>query len=197
MRVPLPTTASSRAELAAALDPLTHGERLRWIYGLNRAQQYRLFALADGSLRADELVGVGQEVVVYQGKNGLPVGSRFQKRIARLGDRIVGYNHAESLFARFAGPGHFVVRDAPDGDGVWIDYRSPPTRRHLDFPPLIDNDRRLRGLVFGNLVDVLRRVSRHVFVGRAYKDKGRARTLAARVGSRLPTAPFVLVRMPR
>lgn len=200
--IPLPSTVGSLADLTGLLDNATHDARLAWAYRLGRKEQLALFRLAEGSaLSVDDCVGAEGEVVIHTGRNGLGLFNRFQKRFARQGDEVVGYNHNDqaggpfnALFVRIVGPGHYVAYDAPDGDGVWIDYRRLPARQHPDFPPLIDNDHGTRSLVFGNMVDVLRRVSRHVSIGDAFKDKGPPRTLGSRIGSWFPTAPFVLVR---
>ena len=197
-----PTETASLSELAAQLDNLGHAGRLAWAYGLNEREQKALCALAEGStLPPDEILNADGSVAIYPGRNGLPLFNRFQKRFARLGDEVVGYNHNDQLggplnfiVRRLVGPGHFTAYEGPDGDGLWIDYRRVPSRRHPEFPELIDNDHGIRALVFGNMVDVLRRVSDHVFIGDAFKDRSPARTLMSGLGSRLPTAPFVLVR---
>jgi hypothetical protein len=198
---PLPSTIADLAELTPVLDALTHGERLAWAYGLDESEQLALYALAhDQTLSVDDLVGNGQEVVIHPGRNGLPLFNRFEKRFARLGDEVVGYNHNDTiggplnfLVRRLIGPGHFLAYDTDAGE-VWIDYRRIPSRRHPDFPTLVDNDHGVRALVFGNMVDVLRRASANVYIGNAYKDKSAPRTWLSTLGSRLPTAPFVLVR---
>jgi hypothetical protein len=200
--IPLPSAARSLAELTQALDAVDHPTRVDWSRQLGRREQLALYALAEGSaLRVDDMVDAEGVVVIHTGRNGLALFNRFEKRFARQGDEIVGYNHNDGLGGpfnfiarRIVGPGHYVAYDAPDGDGVWVDYRRLPMRRHPSFPPLLDNDRGLRSLVFGNMVDVIRRVSKHVTIGDAFKNKSPPRTLGSRVGSWFPTAPFVLVR---
>ncbi len=138
------------------------------------------------------------------GRNGLDLFNLFEKRFARMGDAIVGYNHNDfgrlaSVAARVTGPGHYTAYASPEREGeVWIDYRKPPTVQHPDFPPLQGNEQGLPALVFGNMVDVLRRVSAHVSIGDSFKDFERPDrpSLLTRVGSKLPTAPFVLCRKP-
>lgn len=196
MPIPLPQEVTELAPLAAALDAAEHAERLSWIYRLSGAEQRWLYRLAEGgAVHADELVGEG--VTHHLGRNGLAVFNRFQKRFARSGDAVVGYNHNPGLIAPLVGPGHFTAVDSPAVPGeVWIDYRHLPAESHPDFPPLRDNERGIPALVFGNMVDVLRRVSAHVTIGNAYKDMPRDDVpgLLARLGSLLPTAPFVLCR---
>lgn len=205
--IPLPSTTSDLAEISGPLDATDHATRVAWMRGLGRAQQYALFKLAGGKLRvaAADLVADTGVVVVHEGKNGLAAFTRFQKRCVRLTDgTLAGYNdNADNgplafLVAFFAGPGHYTFYDAPGGEGeVWIDYRTVAREQHPDFPPLTDNDHGLRSLTFGNLVDVLRRVSRDVYVGDSFKDKSPPLTLGHRIGKLLPTAPFVLVTRPK
>jgi len=206
--IPLPTEVGELAELTAALDATDHAGRLSWAYALNGKQQYRLFDLAAGqlSVSAEDLHRGDGDVVVHSGRNGLALFNHFEKRCARQGDELVGFNHNEwpGLLGRVArrvtGPGHYVFYDSPDVPGeVWIDYRSIPSRAHPAFPPLVDNESGLRQLVFGNMVDVLRRVSTHVFIGDSFKDFPRDDTppLATRVASKLfATAPFILCQVP-
>ncbi|MCB9673546.1 MAG: hypothetical protein H6737_00425 [Alphaproteobacteria bacterium] len=200
--IPLPSQVSALEDLSGRLDNATHVQRLEWAYSLGQREQLALFELARGNpITVDDVVLDGEKVFIHQGRNGLVLFNRFEKRFARYGDEIVGYNHNDSiggpfnfLAKRVTGPGHYTAYAAPDGDGIWIDYRAIPTRRHPEFPPLRSNDHGLPALVFGNMVDVLRRASSHVLIGNAFKDKGPARTPLARFGSLFPTAPFVLVQ---
>lgn len=208
MDLPKPSTVSDVRTLADALDASTHEVRLSWIRSLGRSEQYALFELARGRpVRVDELVAEPGRVVRHLGKNGLPLFSWFEKRFVRLPDGSVGgYNHNEfgliaPIAAMVTGPGHFVAVDAPDGaPEVWIDYRRIPAIQHPDFPPLRTNESGLPALVFGDMVDVLRRVSRHVTIGDSFKGKyprPDAAPFLARMGATLfPTAPFVLCQEP-
>lgn len=208
MDLPKPSTVSDVRTLADALDASTHEVRLSWIRSLGRSEQYALFELARGRpVRVDELVAEPGRVVRHLGKNGLPLFSWFEKRFVRLPDGSVGgYNHNEfgliaPIAAMVTGPGHFVAVDAPDGaPEVWIDYRRIPAIQHPDFPPLQTNESGLPALVFGDMVDVLRRVSRHVTIGDSFKGKyprPDAAPFLARMGATLfPTAPFVLCQEP-
>ncbi len=203
--IPLPSSVGVLADLAARLDNASHADRMAWAYQLGEAEQLALFELCDGAegsrLTVDDVVLPNEGVFIHPGRNGLPRFNRFEKRFAKLGREVVGYNHNDQiggplnfLAKRITGPGHYTAYNGPNGNEIWIDYRAIPTRRHPEFPALIDNDHGLRALVFGNMVDVLRRVSRHVLIGNAFKDKSRGRTLLSRLGSRFPTAPFVLVQ---
>jgi len=209
MHIAKPTEVQELAELTAALDAADHPQRVDWCRSLNGAQLYRLFDLAKdgGPLKADDLVGDDGEVVIHKGKNGVPVFTYFEKRFVRLGDQIAGYNDGHEtapigapIYRMVTGPGHYICYDSPEVPGeVWVDYRTLPDTQCPEFPPLIDNDSGLRSLIFGNMVDIVRRVSDHVVVGDATKDLPPARPLGlgARIGRMLATAPFVLCQPPR
>ncbi len=198
-----PKDAPSLAPLTAALDAATPEDRKAWVRSLGGAEQKHLYALAQGNpVHVADLVGADGEVCIGDGRNGLPVLNRFQKRFSRLGSEVVGYNDNREiagllspLIAWFTGPGHFLAYDSPEVPGeVWIDYRTVSTAQHPDFPPLLDNEHGFRSLVFGNMVDILRRVSQHVFIGDAFKNLPRTTPmgLGCRIGSKLDTAPFAI-----
>jgi hypothetical protein len=201
--IPRPTEVKTLAELAEPLDAADHATRLEWIYSLGGKQQYALYALAQGSpVTVEELVRGPGVVVRHYGKNGLLLFNRFEKRFVRSPDGVVGYNHSDvnaivrPLYGWVTGPGHFVAYDSPEVPGeVWIDYRKVGTTQVPEFPPLRSNERGLPALIFGDMVDVLRRVSRKVFIGDSFKGKyprPDKAPLLARIGGLGPTAPFVL-----
>ena len=206
--IPKPSAVDRLSVLTELLDAATHEQRVAWIRSLDGTEQYRLFDLArDGApLRAADLHRGDREVVVHWGRNGLAMLNLFQKRCSVIDGQLAGYNHSEAprlirgLVTRITGPGHYVYYDAPESaNEVWIDYRRIATVQHPSFPPLIDNEGGLRQLVYGNLVDVIRRVSRHVFIGDSFKNLPRADRppLLTRVASRFgATAPFVLCQEP-
>lgn len=197
---------SDLASLAAKLDAATWDERLAWIRSLGRGEQYALYALAQGSpVRTRELVR-GDRVIRHHGRNGLPLFTKFEKRFSQVGDTVVGYNEPlvagviAPIYRAVTGPGHYTAYDSPEVEGeVWIDYRKVPTVRHPEFPPLASNESGLPALVFGDMVDILRRVSRDVFVGDSFKGKYPRETPApfsTKVARIFGTAPFVLLQEP-
>ena len=200
MTLPRLRDVTDIARLAEALDAATHEDRIGWMYSLNAKEQRKLFEMSKGRpVRLPELVGADGEQIRHFGKNGLPLFHHFEKRFARLGDEVVGYNHNAPLVALVTGPGHFLTYESPECPGeIWIDYRRLPTVPHADAPPLRSNERGLPALVFGNMVDVLRRVSKHVTIGDSFKtfDRPDPVPFLARIGSLFPTAPFVLCRAP-
>ena len=166
--IPLPTL-STLGPLRAALDKATPDARVNWMRGLGRGELKATFALAEkgGPVPLDMLVGAEGEIIIHEGQNSLPLFNTFQKRFVRRGDVVQGYNHNSGFVAFFSGPGHFTVR--PDGGEALVDYIQLPASVPDGFPALIDNNGGTRGLIFGGLIDRLRRVSKHVTIGEASK----------------------------
>lgn len=201
--IPKPSQCTRLSEISELLDRATHEQRVAYIRSLGRSQQLALYALAEGSpVRVSELVRGEGAIIRHHGKNGLLAFTWFEKRFCSWQGGVVGYNFPvvgewmRPLYGLITGPGHFTAYDSPEVPGeVWIDYRKVPTSTPSAFPPLIDNEHGLRALIFGDMVDVLRRVSHHVFIGDSFKARYPRDTrppLLARVGGMLPTAPFVL-----
>jgi hypothetical protein len=171
--IPMPTRVASLTDLAQGLDAAELSTQVAWTRGLNFKEMEALWALSrDTQLVSDEFVSEDSSVIICEGKNGLPVLTQFQKRFARFGDQIVGYNHPNWLSGWLGGPGHFVVHDSPTVVGeVWINYLIAPRDRHPEFPALLSNNVLFhpRALfarwVYGGMVDVMRRVSDRVVIG--------------------------------
>ncbi len=163
-------------EVAARLDALSAERRLAAARAIPGRLQARLFeaAAARPPLGLEDLVPAGvppMRPVRHFGRNSLPLFRCFEKRFCRpegeLGSRrLFGYNHQRLAWA--TGPGSMVAYPGPNGE-VWIDYREIPDRVPEGWPPPRPNDRGLAKLVYGNMVDHLRRVSKHVTVGRAFR----------------------------
>ncbi|MBN2797522.1 MAG: hypothetical protein JXX28_00080 [Deltaproteobacteria bacterium] len=174
--LPLPATAQSLDALRAPLDQADSGALRGWLGALNRRELAALFDLAaEGApMRPDELLRPDGGVTIATGRNQLPVFSRFEKRFARVGDEIVGYNHTPWLVRLLAGAGHFVVRPADDASGeLWIDYTLMPSGQHREFPALSEQHRPLFPFIYGDMIDKVRRVSAQVLIGHSFKPSGR------------------------
>lgn len=166
MPLPRPGTVPLDA-LAARLDAAPESERLAWLHALRPGDLPPLFEATLGRrVSLDDVHGPPGTVTIHEGVNSLPAFRRFQKRFVRLGDEVQGYNH--QVMGPVTGPGHFVVvpSDARPGE-LLLDYTRLPAQVPPEFPPLQSNRQGLGRLVFGDMVDVLRRVSVHVTVGRA------------------------------
>lgn len=125
--------------------------------------------------------------VIHEGKNSLPLHTRFQKRFCRPSnpeakDTLVGYNH--QTLSAVTGPGYYVAHPSTEGGPgeVDIDYTMLPREKPDGWPELLPNEARLGRFVYAGMIDVMRGLSRHVSIGRAKK---RARWM---------NAWFVLVR---
>ena len=169
--IPLPTLTDDLESIGQALDAHSHDERVNWMRGLSGGQLAALYKLAEGRgpVDLDFFAGTGEgEVVIHHGQNSLPFFNAFQKRFVRRGGIVQGYNHNPPAITRLIGPGHFV--SVADGDEVVVDYTRLPPDVPEGFPALIDNESGVRKLVFGNLSDRLRRVSRHCTIGSAWRS---------------------------
>lgn len=166
-------------DIARHLDALAPEARLAEVAALSGKEQQALFELAKGrgcTVDRDFTPGKGALVeVIHEGKNSLPVFTRFQKRFARLEGaepRTTGYNH--QAMAAFTGPGYFTAREA-ELDGVKtvvIDYTLLPAERAAGWPEILPNTARLSRFVYNGMQDWMWRVSAHVTIGRARKASG-------------------------
>ncbi len=168
-----------RTRLAEVLDGLGHEGRVHAARTWSGARMAALYDAAKGFLPIDldflVPASVGPLVeVVHEGHNSLPMFSSFQKRFVKLEgeDGLAGYNHNTGL-AALPGPGYFLVKP---GEGehegeLAIDYRSVPKTKPPSWPAIEDNRGLLGGIVYGGMVDYLRRLSSHVSVGIATRDE--------------------------
>ncbi len=166
--------------LAEVLDGLGHEGRVHTTRTWNKRRQAAIFEAAKGrSIDLDFLVppSMGPLVeVIHDLHNTLPLFSDSQKRFCRLPEgeefKVAGYNHASTN--PMTGPGYFVVREAEAGDGdhvgeLAIDYTKLPKHKPAGWPEIRDNNGGIGSLVYGNMIDYMRKVSTHVSIGRATK----------------------------
>ncbi len=171
LRAPHPDARS----IAELLDGLNHGQRKEAITSLGGPTiQAALWTAAAGAPTVTQADLVPPDApalreVIFHGKNSLPAFSLFQKRFCRPpkegpGDQLWGYNH--QALAWLTGPGYFVVH-AEGGAPAAIDYRLVPPSHPPGWPVVKRNDVGFSRFVYRDMVDYLRRVSRHVLIGRA------------------------------
>lgn len=158
--------------VGAWLDSASDAQRLEAVRAINGKTQARLFQAAAGrkvdlEFMVPASVGAMKEVI-HEGHNSLPMFTSFQKRFCRLNgqDALSGYN--EQTFRWATGPGFFEAR--VDGDELAIDYTRLPTEKVGTWPEIIPQTARLGRLVYYDMIDMLRRVSGHVTIGRAIKS---------------------------
>jgi hypothetical protein len=170
----LEARAPSR-EIAAYLDDLSAGARLEQVLAVTGRGVGRLYdAVADAPpISLEEFVPANTAgTLIYEGRNSLPMFSRFQKRFVRApGGEVVGYNHQTMAFV--TGPGYFVVRpgsgEGEHGKELDFDYTAEPPVIPDGWPAYKANTRGLSRLVYAHMHDYVRRVARGVVVGKAYK----------------------------
>jgi hypothetical protein len=176
--------ASAIEAIARHLDGLDAAARQAEIDRLDRARQRTLYEKAAHAAPLDLAFFVGDAEplaeVIHAGRNTLPLPSRlrrFQKRFCRPehgATRLFGYN--EGPTRKLIGPGYFVAVPTA-GRPPWqargavvIDYfQVPDAPVPRGWPRVVANDWRLQRLVFHETRDFMRRVSRHVSIGAAFK----------------------------
>ena len=159
--------------IAEWLDAAEPSVRLEHVRAISGRDQSRLFEATQGrpgltlSSIVPDTVGPLTEVI-HNGRNSLPMFNIFQKRFARVesGEFLVGYNEQSMRWA--TGPGYFVARE--DNGEIAIDYRTLPDTKVDSWPEIISQSARLGRLVYYGMVDMLRPVSDHVTIGRAWKS---------------------------
>ena len=170
------------AAIGAALDALPHEERLAQTRTLSRGAQRLLYEKAAASPPAalEDFVPEGnapRAPVRHSGRNTLPVFRLFEKRfcVPESGaGRLFGYN--EGPTRKLVGPGYFVAHPTA-GNAEWerrgavvIDYFQVPDGPVAEgWPAVVPNSRGLQALVYDQTRDFMRKVSRHVTIGAAYK----------------------------
>jgi hypothetical protein len=177
------------AAIGAFLDGLEPDARWREVKQLDRARQRALYEKAAHAPPIDFAHFVGdaapRQEVIHDGVNTLPVlvksWKRFQKRFCRpeggnghADARLFGYN--EGPTRNVIGPGFFVAvptADRPQWSArgaIVVDYYQVPDGAVADgWPRVVTNDWRLQKFVYHETRDFMRRVSRHVSIGAAYK----------------------------
>lgn len=187
LRARLTDSKTTIGELAKALDELGPAERLAWTRSLDKSDQRALYALAaqGPACTLEDLVPQAVQArvpVIHAGRNTLPLpgGLRvFEKRFCRPEDgppRLFGYN--EGRTRKLIGPGYFVAH-ATAGTPAWekrsavvVDYFMVPDGPVADgWPKVVKNSHGLQLFVFQGTRDFMRRVSRHVTIGAAYKGE--------------------------
>ena len=174
--------------IGAYLDGLEAKPRWLEVKQLDRTRQRTLYEKAAHAAPIDIAHFVGsagpRQEVIHDGVNTLPVpGSwqRFQKRFCRpepngngAAVRLFGYNEGPSR--RLIGPGFFVAvptAERPQWSargGIVVDYFQIPDGAVADgWPTVVPNDWRLQRFVYHETRDFMRRVSRVVSIGAAFK----------------------------
>lgn len=171
-------------QVAAHLDALTSEERIKQCMALGLAPQRRLFELAkDAPCTVEDFVPANTPPfteVIHEGKNTLPLFSRFQKRFAKANSddtQVFGYN--EGFTRRFIGPGYFVAHPTtePPSEAHWptrspyvVNYFMVPTGEVVPgWPKVVPNSKGLQRFVYNGMRDYMRKIAEGVTIGEAYQ----------------------------
>jgi hypothetical protein len=178
------------ATIGSYLDGLEAKARWLEVKQLDRDHQRTLYEKAAHASAIDISHFVGsagpRQEVIHDGVNTLPLPTswqRFQKRFCRpeanggngaVQARLFGYNEGPSR--KLIGPGFFVAiptADRPQWSargGIVVDYFQVPDGEVADgWPRIVGNDWRLQRFVYHETRDFMRRVSRDVSIGAAFK----------------------------
>lgn len=169
------SSQASYREISSHLDGLSAEARSEEVLAITGNAIRRLYvALLDAPpVTPEEFVPPETRgTLIYEGRNSLVAFTRFQKRFLRLGSgALIGYNHQTMSFV--TGPGYFLVKPAtgegPHGKEMFFDYTEAPPESPAGWPPFKANDRGLSKLVYGDMIDYVRRVATGVVVGKAYR----------------------------
>ncbi|MFA6033147.1 MAG: hypothetical protein WC889_09635 [Myxococcota bacterium] len=161
------------------LDGLPHDERVAAVRSLCKKQLSALWTKADlfGELTLDFYVPAAtppMTEVRHFGKNSLPMFTIFEKRFFRLNDTEIGGANFNDI-SWLTGPGYYVAAEDKNRKELVIDYRKYPDTKPEGWPKIKSNTSGISTLVYGNMVDITRRVSAHVSIGSATnggKDMG-------------------------
>jgi hypothetical protein len=180
---PIISPSVDRHELAKVLDEVGDDARFKAVAELGRKELASLYeaAVDNAPVTIDDYVPPGvppMTEVIHDGKNSLALFTRFQKRFCRPAGEtssreLWGYNEQEMRF--FTGPGYFVAYHPTEPlalqGGVVIDYQRVPADKPAGWPPILPNTARLSRFIYNGTVDVMRRVSGHVTIGRAMRGR--------------------------
>lgn len=166
---------TSGAEITRFLDGLSPQERVEEVLTVQGKWVGRLYDAMEGSplTSVEELVPADLTgTLIYEGRNSLPMFTRFQKRFTRMGGVVVGYNHQTLSFV--TGPGYFVVKpptgQGPLGQEAYFDYTEAAPGEPAGWPAYKPNTAGLSRAVYAHMKDYVRKVARGVVVGKAYKN---------------------------
>ena len=161
-------------EITEHLESLPHPVRIAQTVEINKRQQMKLWLVAENSGHALDMTYVVPEKAKpfeffpFEGKNSLPLFTRFQKVFYRLPDSSCGgYNNQP--MAWLTGPGYYVAGISPKNpQEIEVDYMRVPDQKPAGWPAIVPN-RGWWGMVYGGTKDYLRWVSKDVVIGRATK----------------------------
>lgn len=168
------------AEIAAFLDGLALADRIAATRDLGGTSLQGALWKATASaprVDTDQMVPAdypARRPVIFHGKNSLPAFTEFQKicfKPDEAASPAVAWGYNETRVRGLVGPGYYVLHDTPDSSlgGAAFDYTRVPTSTLPSWPEVRTNNSGLSRLVYGNMLDYMRRVASEVFIGSAVK----------------------------
>lgn len=149
--------------IGSHLDRLDPEERRGESLALSSSQQKRLWQLASAAPGQPQALLAGAQPAAFTGRNTLQMFTRFEKRFARAGDAVFGYN--DHALSPLIGPGYFTVVEK--AHGLLFDYAQLPASAPAGWPPVKPNTRGLARAVYGGLIDDVIWISKDVMIGSA------------------------------
>jgi len=134
--------------------------------------------------------------VILEGKNSLPLFTRFQKIFAWAEDEHALYGFNEGFTRKFIGPGYFVAHltDSAHAQEGWTTHARSVVNYHIvppsqdavpaGWPKVVPNTKGLQRFVYRGMNDFMRKITDDVSIGAAFK------------GDKDFDSFFVLVRRP-
>ena len=163
------------ATLTKHLGKLSPDQRRYEATEVNKAQQVALCEAAGRSphpISLDYLLPANAKPYVpypFDGRNSLPIFTRFQKVFYKMDDgRIGGFNNQN--LGWFTGPGYYVAEMVEGHPGeIGVNYMKIPGTKPQGWPPIKPNEAFPSRFIYANMIDYLRWVSDDVVIGRAYR----------------------------
>lgn len=167
------------AALELAIEAADHDTRVAATRRWDKRMQSRLFEAVEGrEVTAEQMIPIDEieTEVIHELTNTLPAFKAGQKRFCWVegkdGRSISGYNHTSDFAMFFTGPGYFHAYEDSDAPEFVVDYSALPEGRADNWPAIDTGNRLVGGLVYSSaMTDRIRRVSDHVTIGRAYREK--------------------------
>ncbi len=159
--------------IAKHLDGLSEEERLVQVLDFPGGSMAELYDRAEASAKTTvaTLIPEAEKIVVYTGKNSLPMFTRFSKPLLRHAGEKEGFGHNRGWTTFASGPGYFMVVDDPESGEASFDYKRVPSEKPEGWPAIQENTGfKIGTLVYGNMLDCNRWVSKHTVVGRAFRN---------------------------